>query len=382
MADPLARDREFVRAAVEDAADEWDAAGALPVDLLRAMGNRGLLCAQVSTRHGGRGLDSHTNGEFTAYVGSLCGSTRSVLTSQGMAAWAIERLADRRQQARFLPALVSGQLAAVAFTERDAGSDLSGIATRITKDGADTVVITGAKRWITSATYADLLVVIGRHEDGAAAVVVPTTTPGVRVEPVPTPLGCRAAGHAAVELDNVRVPADNVLGGGGPSLALLVTTALAYGRMSVAWGCVGILRASLRAATAHAASRVQGGKPIAEHQLVARHLAELYVAERSATLACQHASDRWDARSPDLVLAGVLAKYTSARHAAAGSAAAVQILASWGAQDNSPVARAFRDAKLMEIIEGTNETCQLLLAEHALSAGATPDATMTRSAVS
>ena len=370
MSDPLAgsldTDREFVRATVADHADAWDAAGTVPIDLLRELGKRGLLCAQVPTVHGGRGLDSRTNGELTAYVGALCSSTRSVMTSQGMAAWAIQRLGDPEQQAKLLPELVSGQLAAVAFTERDAGSDLSGIATEITPDG-DAVVITGAKRWTTAAQYADLLVVFGRYQGGAAAVVVPAAAQGVRIEPVPTPLGCRAAGHAHVELDGVRVPAGNVLGGGGPSMALLVTTALAYGRMSVAWGCVGILRACLRASTAHAARREQGGKPIARHQLVARQLAELFVAERSATLACEYASGCWDEKRPDLVMAGVLAKYTSARHAAVAGAAAVQILASWGAEDSGLVARAFRDAKLMEIIEGTNETCQLLLADHALS---------------
>ncbi|MCT2588314.1 acyl-CoA dehydrogenase family protein [Actinophytocola gossypii] len=352
-------------------ADTWDAAGELPHDLLRELGKRGLLCAQVPTVHGGLELDSGTNGELTAQVGARCSSTRSVMTSQGMAAWAIQRLGDPEQRATFLPDLVGGQLAAVAMTERDAGSDLSGVATEITLDG-DTVLVTGAKRWTTAATYADLLVVFGRHDDGAAAVVVPTTAPGVTIEPVPTPLGCRAAGHAHVDLDRVRVPVRNVLGGGGPSLALLVTTALAYGRMSVAWGCVGILRACLRASTEHAARREQGGKPIAGHQLVARQLADLYVAERAATLACEHASARWDARSPDMVMAGVLAKYTSARHAAAAGATAVQILASWGAADSGPVARAFRDAKLMEIIEGTNETCQLLLAEHALTARSLP----------
>lgn len=372
MPDGVDAGREFVRAAVADQADAWDAAGAVPVDVLRDLGKRGLLCAQVPTVHGGLGASSRANGEFTAYVGELCSSTRSVMTSQGMAAWAIQRLGDVEQRAAFLPELVGGRLAAVAMTERDAGSDLSGIATEITDDG-DAVVVTGDKRWVTAAQYADLLVVFGRYADGAAAVVVPTDARGVRIEPVPTPLGCRAGGHANVELAAVRVPVGNVLGGGGPSIALLVTAALAYGRMSVAWGCVGILRACLRASTTHAARREQGGRPIAGHQLVARQLAELYVAERAASLACEHASDRWDARSPDMVMAGVLAKYTSARHAATASAAAVQILASWGAADNGLVARAFRDAKLMEIIEGTNETCQLLLAEHALSAAASPD---------
>ena len=196
---------------------------------------------------------------------------------------------------------------------------------------------------------------------------MPTSAPGVHTEPVPAPLGCRAAGHAQVRLDSVRVPVDAVLGGGGQSLSLLVTTALAYGRISVAWGCVGILRACLSAAVRHARQRKQFGKPLAEHQLVARHLAELLAAEQVSTRVCEHASQCWDSGSPDVVVATVLAKHVSAGHAARGAAAAVQVLASAGAQDGHVVARAYRDAKLMEIIEGSNEICQIILAQHAMT---------------
>jgi methoxymalonate biosynthesis protein len=91
-------------------------------------------------------------------------------------------------------------------------------------------------------------------------------------------MGCRAAGHSHVRLDGVRLPASCVLGGGGQALSLLFTTALSYGRMSVAWGCVGIVRACLSAAASHAKRREQSGKPLAQHQLIARHLSELLIA--------------------------------------------------------------------------------------------------------
>jgi alkylation response protein AidB-like acyl-CoA dehydrogenase len=364
----LAEDRALVSKLVGDNAPRWDLTGELPLELLRGLGARGLLCAQVPAKHGGLGLSSLDNGEFTAHVGSLCSSLRSVMTSQGMAAWTLQRLASVEQQARFLPELIAGKLAAVGFSEPAAGSDLSAIATRLSPDG-DSVILNGQKRWVTGASYADLLVIFGRYGDGAAAVVVPRSAPGVTVERVADPLGCRAAGHAHLRFDSVRLPAEAVLGGPGQSLPLLVTTALAYGRISVAWGCVGILRACLAAATGHAVSREQFGKPLAQHQLIARHLAELLVSEQTATRLCEHASHCWDARSPEMVMAVVLAKYVSARQAAEGAAAAVQVLASAAAEDGHVVARAYRDAKLMEIIEGSNEICQLILAEHAVSAG-------------
>ncbi|GAA0988596.1 acyl-CoA dehydrogenase family protein [Acrocarpospora macrocephala] len=357
---------ERVTRLVGDQAAAWDLAGVLPVETLRTLGKAGLLCAEVPVEHGGVGAGSLDNGEFTAHVGSLCGSLRSVMTSQGMAAWTIQRLGDARQRREYLPRLTGGELAAVAFSEPDAGSDVTAMATEIRSDG-DTVVVEGRKSWTTAARYADVIAVFGRYGDGGGVVLVPAGAPGVTIRPVPNPSGCRAAGHADVVLDAVRLPATAVLGGGGQSLQLLVTTALAYGRISVAWGCAGILRACLSAAGAHARGRRQFGRPLAEHQLVARHLAELAAAEQVATRVCEHASRCWDARSPELVIATVLAKYVSSTEAARGAAAAVQVLASAGAQDGHVVARAYRDAKLMELIEGSTEICQIILAQHAVA---------------
>ncbi len=357
---------ERVTALVGDQAAAWDLAGAIPVETLRDLGKQGLLCAETPVEHGGIGAGSEENGLFTAHVGSLCSSLRSVMTSQGMAAWTIRRLGDARQRREYLPRLTGGELAAVAFSEPGAGSDVTAMATEIRADG-DTVVVQGSKSWITASRYADLIVVFGRYGDGGAAVVVPAGAPGVTIRPVPAPSGCRAAGHADVILDAVRLPASAVLAGGGQPLPLLVTTALAYGRISVAWGCVGILRACLSAAGAHAARREQFGKALAEHQLVARHLAELLRAEQVATRVCEHASRCWDAGSPEMVMATVMAKYVGSTEAARGASAAVQVLASAAAQDGHVVARAYRDAKLMELIEGSTEICQIVLARHAVA---------------
>jgi methoxymalonate biosynthesis protein len=350
---------------VGDQADGWDLQGRLPESLLRRLGKEGLLCAQVPAEHGGQDLSSRENGELTAHAGSLCSSLRSVMTSQGMAAWILQQWGGREQQATWLPRLAGGELAGVAFSEPAAGSDLSAMRTRLYPEG-DTVVVDGEKSWVTAAEYADLLVVVGAVAGGAAVAVVPTSVPGVHREPVPDPLGCRAAGHAHVRLETVRLPADHLVATDVP-LGLLVTSALTYGRLSVAWGCVGILRACLAAATRHAETREQFGVKLAEHQLVARHLAELYAAEQVATRVCEHASRCWDDGAVELVPAAVLAKYVSAAGAARGSSAAVQVLGSTGARDGTAVARAYRDAKVMEIIEGSTEISQLLLAEQALA---------------
>ena len=366
MGEDLAGAVASATALVAGHAAEWDRTGLLPLPLLRELGAQGRLCAEVPVEYGGWGLSSLTGGEYTAHIGSLCSSLRSVLTSQAMAAWTVQRFGTAQQRADCLSRLTGGGLAAVAFSEPQAGSDLSAMTTTIRHEGGS-VVVDGRKAWVTAGHYADLLVVFGRFQDGAAAVLVPADAPGVRVRRIAEPLGCRAAGHAEVTLDSVRLPLDQVLGGHALPLSLLVTTALAQGRMSVAWGCVGILRACLAAATAHAADREQFGRPLAEHQLVARHLAELYAGEQIATRVCEHASRCWDSGSPEQVVATVLAKHVSATRAAQGAASAVQVLASAGATDGGLVARAYRDAKLMEIIEGSSELCQLMLAQHAVS---------------
>ena len=366
MAEPLDSERAFLTELVGDQPGAWDVAGEIPVESLHKLGAKGILCAEVPSVYGGLGASSSENGELTAYVGSLCSSLRSVMTSQGIAAWTIQRLGDREQRRRYLADLTSGRLAAVAFSEPEAGSDLSAMRTQI-RSGGDSVVLDGNKMWVTGAAYADLLLVLGKQDDGAAFVVVPVTAPGVHLERVANPLGCRAAGHAHVRLDHVSLPVSHVLGGGGQSLPLLFTTALSFGRMSVAWGCVGIVRACLSAATSHARHREQSGKPLAQHQLVAGHMSALLIAEHVSTLVCEYASRCWESASPDMIVASVLAKHISAGHAARSAATAVQVLASAGARDGHVVARAYRDAKLMEIIEGSNEICQLILAQHALT---------------
>ncbi|MFG2972238.1 acyl-CoA dehydrogenase family protein [Streptomyces sp. NPDC048331] len=357
---------ELATRLIGDRAGAWDVAGRIPDEVIKELGAAGALCAQVPAEYGGLGLSSAQNGELTAHVGALCSSTRSLMTSQGMAAWTIQRLGSPAQRNEYLPRLTAGETAGVAFSEPGAGSDLSAMATTVRPEG-DEIVLDGTKVWVTGAGYASMLLVFGRFGAGAAAVVVPADAPGVHVEKVADPLGCRAAGHSTVTLTDVRLPRTALLGAAGQSAALLVSAALVYGRVSVAWGSTGIIRGCLTAAARHAATREQGGRRLAGHQLVAGHLAEMLIAERAATHNCAAASASWDSGSPDLVSAAVLAKHVAAVEAARTSASAVQVLASAGAQDGHVVARGFRDAKVMEIIEGSNEISRLLLADHALA---------------
>ncbi|MFL6137854.1 MAG: acyl-CoA dehydrogenase family protein [Frankiaceae bacterium] len=356
----------LVERAAKGQAEEWDRIGELPRGALRELGDEGVLCADVPERFGGLGLSSRDNGELIAATGELCGSLRSVMTSQGIVAWTVSRLGSAEQQAELLPRLTAGETAGVALSEQGAGSDLAAMSTEIARDGSS-IVVTGEKTWVTGACYASLLVVFGRYGSGAAVAAVPADAPGVTVERIHDPLGCRAAGHSTVRLDRVRLPATHLLGGAGLPVTMLAASPLTHGRISVAWGCVGILRACLGEVVRHSDRRRAFGSRLAEHQLIRRHVAELYAAERTSTYACERASQYWDADEPRHPVAAVLAKHVAAGHAARGAATAVQVLASAGARSSHLVARAYRDAKLMEIIEGSTEISQLLLADEAMA---------------
>ncbi|CAM4470237.1 Glutaryl-CoA dehydrogenase [Mycobacterium basiliense] len=366
ISEVLAEECNFFDDLIGCRASEWDEQARIPTEVVRRAAESGLLCPQVPVAVGGRGFDSLHTGELAAHVGSRCSSLRSVMTSQGMAAWAIQRLGNKNQRNVFLPQLSGGKVAAVGFTEPNAGSNLSGISTSISCDG-DVATVNGHKKWVTGSVYADFIVVFGRIGDGAAAIIVPTSAPGVRLEAITDGLGCRAAGHADIYLNDVRLPAENILGREPQSLPLITTIALQYGRISVAWGCVGILRACLDQAAGHARARRQSEKALVEHQLIKRYLAEIFVLEQTAAHLCEEASRAWDSAMPDLAMKVVLAKHVSSQNATKGAAMAVQILASAGAHSGDLVARAYRDSKLMEIIEGSTEISQLILSDYVMS---------------
>lgn len=350
-------------AAITDAAAVSDASGELDLTLLRRLARGRWLCAQVPVELGGLGYTAVMNGELTAAVGRACTSMRSLMTSQGMSAWIVQRCGTREQQAALVPLLAAGELCAVAFTEPGAGSDLNAISASVERTGDD-VVVHGEKRWITAAMYARRVLCLVRDGDAAAFVVVPTDSPGVCIEPVVGPLGCRAAGHASVALDRVHLPVDAVLGGGHQDLGLLAALALTYGRFSVAWGCIGIIRACREASVRHVSHREQGGVRLAEHQLVRHRLAEMFISEQAATELCRATASAWDAGSADLGIRVVAAKYFASRSARMAAEAAVQLHGSYAASDGHVVARAYRDSKLMEVIEGSNEVAAMLVADH------------------
>lgn len=355
-------------AAVREPAGEWDREGKVPPNALRELARTGLLAADLPAHYGGGDLTPGQLGEVAAHLGGVCSALRGLLTVQSMVAAALLRWGTREQRAHWLPQLADGTLTAgFAATEDGAGSALGEVRTEIEEsaDGA-TLTVTGAKKWITFGQSADILLVLGRCAGRPTTVLVETDRPGVRREPVQGQLGMRAAGIAHITLDAVRVPVGQRVGPPGAGLSHIAATALDHGRYTVAWGCVGMAEACVADAAAHAATRVQGDVPLGRHQSVGALLARTAVRTAAARELAAAAGRARTGGPGHGVTETIMAKYAAAAACAAAGSDAVQILGSAGCAPDSRAGRHYRDAKIMEIIEGAQEVAESHIAAHLL----------------
>jgi len=356
--------RALLRRAESEAA-AWDESG-LPREVVAAAAAAGVLAMDRAAEHGGAGADARETGRVAAELGAVCGALRSLFTVQGMVAATVDRWGTRAQRARWLPEFTAGRvIAALAATEAGAGSDLSGMATRFTGAGAHRLV-SGRELWVTFGALADVALVAGISEDGPLAALVDLDAPGVTVEPVTGQLGLRGARLAHLSFDATPVPVENLLGRPGFGISHILGTALDHGRYTIAWGCAGMARACLADAAAHADERTQSGTRLAEHQSVLAALGRTSVRAEAAWALCERAAtDRID-RSPDAQFSTIAAKYAAAEAAVLAADTAVQVMGAGGCAPGSRVARCYRDAKIMQIIEGAREIAEQDLGEWAL----------------
>jgi methoxymalonate biosynthesis protein len=350
---------ESVRA---DAA-EWDRAGGVPTEVVRAVAEAGFLAADVPARYGGRGWSPTEVGRLCADFGGVCGALRGLVTVQGMVAAAVSRWGDAGQRDRWLPALTSGEvLAGFAATEAGAGSDLGSVSTAL-----DAGRVRGRKLWVTFGAVADVFLVLATQHGRPVTVLVDARQPGVSVEPVTGQLGMRAARIAHVRFDDV--PVAEVLAPPGFGLSHVVGTALDHGRFTVAWGCAGLARACLDLTVAHVAARTQGGTALSAHQSVRAVLGRCLVETRAAWQLCAHATALREKGDPEALAETVLAKYGAARAASVVAEHAVRLHGAAGIAPDSAVGRFHRDAAVMRIIEGADEVAEQHLGGYALRGG-------------
>jgi glutaryl-CoA dehydrogenase (non-decarboxylating) len=361
--------REFADRVVAPRALAVDRDQALPRELIRELGENGWIGSMLPEEWGGAGLDATSYGMLSEELGRTCSNTRNFVAVQDMVADAILRWGSEDQRRRWLRDIASGRaVAAFLLTEPDVGSDAGGVATQAVEDGAD-IVINGTKKWISFGQCADVFLVFAQYDSRHTAFLVASDTPGVTVTALDGMLGLRGSMLGEITFTDCRIPPDSVVGRPGAGLVFVASSSLGVGRYSTAWGCVGLSQACLDASTAYAGARVQSGKRLDEQPLLQRYLADMVAESRAARLLCWQAGEATDRQEADAVHQTLIAKYFASRGASRASRRAVQLHGAVGMSAASPVGRLFRDAKAMEIIEGTTQVIQQLLGEW--SGGAT-----------
>jgi acyl-CoA dehydrogenase len=356
--------RQFIAQNVIENAGKWDEESHFPKAEIEAAWDNGLLNLCIPESLGGSGMslmDTLVISEEVAY--GCVGYSTSCMANE-LALTPIVVGGDEAQKEKFLkPFLNDFRLASFCLSEPGAGSDAAGIRTTATKDG-DSWVIDGQKQWITNATYADFYTVFATVDReaghrGITLFAVPRDLPGITVGPHENKMGQRCSDTAPISFDKVRIPADHCIGGPGKGWKIAMRT-LDFSRPLVAISAVGVAQRALDEAISYAKERQTFGKPIIHHQAIAFKLADMAAKVQAARLLSYEAAWRTDNDLP----ANKEASFAKAMAADWGMeicTEAVQIFGGYGYTKEYPVEKLMRDAKLMQIYEGTSEIQRIVI---------------------
>ena len=357
--------RDFAEHEIAPYAEEWDRDHTFPVDTVRAMGDLGLFGLPFPEEYGG------SNSDFTSLclaieeLGRVDSSLAITLSAGvGLGANPIYSFGTEEQRQRWLPDMCAGQaLGAFGLTEPDAGSDAGATRTKARLDDeAGEWVIDGAKAFITNSGTPITSVITVTARTGAgevSAIVVPAGTPGLVVEPAYRKMGWHASDTHGLRFEECRVPADHLLGEPGAGFKQFLAI-LDDGRVAIAALAVGLAQACLDHSVAYAKERQAFGGPIGRYQAVAFKCADLAVAVENARNLTYKAAWLKDQGRP-FKQAAAMAKLYATEAAVTATREATQIFGGYGFIDETPVSRFYRDAKILEIGEGTSEIQRLVI---------------------
>ncbi|MDC9589589.1 acyl-CoA dehydrogenase family protein [Xenorhabdus sp. XENO-10] len=352
---------QFSATEVAPYADEWDLSEATPVSVVQQLARNGWLGGLAKTENGGLGFDTTTFGLLNMAIGAGSGSLTGLLNVHSMMLKTIEDWGSQDQKQRFLAPLVKGEIiGAFAQTEVSAGGDSKNLSTQF-EDHGDELSINGQKSWITFAQVADLFLVFGKYQGLDTAVLVPKNTPGLKVTAKKNMLGFKSAYLATLDFNDCRVPKTNIVGKPGFGQNLISNSALDYGRISVAWAAVGIQQAALSASAHRANSRATFGTLLADQGIIRGYLAEMSSSLLASQLICLSATKAKEAKDEDALEQILQAKLFASQEAGVGAAKAVQIHGGHGCDEINGISRLYRDAKILQVVEGSNELQKMLI---------------------
>lgn len=363
---------EFCAAEIKPDAAEMDKLAKLNLDAVRKMGPLGLLGLTIPESYGGAGVDGVSGAIAIEELGWACGGTAlSIAAHNSLGCFPIAKYGSEAQKEKWLPGLASGEigLCALALTEPGAGSDLlGGVRTRAELEG-DNWVINGHKAWITNASLAPVIVTLCRTDPAGGSksfslIPVPTDTPGLHIHPPESKMGVRASPTHALSYEDVRVPADFVLGEVGQGLYQTLDT-LDGGRIGIGALSIGLAQAALEEAKQYVHERQSFGVPLAKHQAIQWMIADAATSIEAARLLTYQAA--WlKGQGLSYTKEAAMAKLFATEMAEEVCRNVIQILGSYGYSTEYPVERYYRDARLMTIGEGTSEVQRMVIAKREL----------------
>lgn len=362
--------REFAEREIAPVAAKNDRDCKFDWDIAKKIFAEGFLGCPLPEKYGGLGLDYIAYGLMTEEVNRICSSTRTLFSVQtSLVALTILRWGTEEQKMYYLPKLCAGEfIGCYGLTEPEAGSDAANQQTRAIQDGND-YLLSGQKVWISCgsiATHALIFATVDKSlgYKGITCFIVDTKSKGFTARSIKGKLGLRASDTSELFLDNVRVPKENILGEVGQGFKIAMS-ALDNGRFSVAAGAIGLIQGCIDECTKYAMQRKTFGVPIGEHQQVQAMIADMVAdceAGRLLYLRAAHLKTK-DVRN---TLETSIAKLFCGEAANRAAHNAVQIFGGYGYSDEYPVERYFRDAKVLNIYEGTREIQRLIIAQDAL----------------
>ena len=358
-------DQAFVATNIAPYADQIDRAQATPVHVINNVAQQGYLGALIPVAYGGNPLDMISFGLLNQEVGRACSSVRSLITVHSMVSFAVNRWGSQALKDRWLPPLATGEIiGAFALSEPNVGSAAGEIETTATRMGGD-YILNGCKKWTTYGEIAGVYLVFAKCDGKALALLLPRDTPGLTVKPIRNMLGTTGSMIAELQIDNCRVPQAQVVGPLGFGISAVALSALDLGRYSVSWGCVGLAQACLDASLAYTRQRQQFGQYLKDHQLIQQMITNMVTHSKAARLLCYQAGYLRDQGAASAMSETLVAKYFASTIAFQAATDAVQIHGANGCSADYPVQRYLRDAKVMEIIEGSHQMQQILIAQDA-----------------
>ena len=366
--------RDFAQKEIAPIAAHFDEIGEFPLDTVRKMGALGFMGIEVPEAYGGAGMDTLAYVLALEEICKVCASHGVIMSvNNSLFAHGLVKYGTEAQQQKYLMPVASGQkIGAYSLTEPMSGSDAGNMRTRATLSADGThYLLNGRKSWVTSAPYADTIVVFmmtapEKKHKGVTAFIVETDQPGFARGKKEPKLGIRASATSEIIFEDYRCPVENRLGQEGEGFKIAMTV-LDAGRIGIAAQALGIAEACLEASIAYSRERVAFGQPIGQFQMIQQKLADMKCrVEASRLLIYQAALAKMAAAQTGqrYTLEASMAKLFASDTANYCATEAVQIHGGMGYSQELPLERYFRDAKITQIYEGTNEIQRMVIARN------------------